>query len=479
MLVKTPLPAADGWEAKFSMLLVASPRQQKTEIDRNENHQKGRFGTERASHDGTLDPHMRLAFLVLDGGLGGHTRTAVAIAEGFRARGHEITFLLGRASKEDVVAKAGFKFEKIDHGFKTGLTAALDRLKPDALHTFSTLGLTEAIQYGKQKNLGVVYTRCGGPPVKEPLEVKMMKALKLRRLTCLSVENRAELLEKSAARPEDILVLPARIDVKAFRDRQETGKWDAFRQRFSLGDAPILLRIARIGPAYEDTIRMGIEAAQQLNAEGVRMVFVHIGYADVPTIAESIYAQVKSANEAAGKVIAVSDAEVSKDAQSHVGMASAVVGMGRSAFEGMASGRPTLVVGKVGFGGLVLPDRVETLAAFNFSGRDGNAPATREESLSQLVATVRRLLTEPDFAKTAGDFAAKYTDETLDVRHSLDAYERLYADHDPAQWPADGEIKAAMKFAIIKRSMREMIPRSLRAQISGLINLRKKASVPE
>ena len=95
------------------------------------------------------------------------------------------------------------------------------------------------------------------------------------------------------------------------------------------------------------------------------------------------------------------------------------------------------------------------------------------------ILGVRRLLTEPDFAKTAGDFAAKYADETLDVRHSLDAYERLYADHDPAQWPADSEIKAAMKFAIIKRSMREMIPRSLRAQISGLINLRKKASVPE
>lgn len=423
----------------------------------------------------------RLAFVVLDGGLGGHTRTSVAIATGMRARGYEVVFFLGEKSPDKVVTGAGFTPERVHHAFRTDLYEQLKAKGPfTAIHTFSTLGLVELVAFGKQTQTPVVYTRCGGPPVKEPIEVRMMRALQLPRFTVLSDENKQELLPTTGASPENVLVLPARIDVAAMQASQKPELWQAFRERVKLAPTTkILLRIARIGPAYEESIRQGILTAVELNRRGLDAAFVHIGYADVATIAETLYAEIESANQAAGRMIAVSDQEVSMNAQAHVGMGDAVAGMGRSAFEGLAVGRPTLVAGKVGFGGLVTPETVTALAQFNFSGRNGQTPLTREESVQAMADTCERLFTDAEYAQQVSAYSLQYADEHLDTRHSLDAYERLYHDFNPELIPADDQIRAAMRLAVLKRGLRNMLSKGFRSQVSGIINLRHRPKPTE
>ncbi len=395
---------------------------------------------------------MKLVYVVLDAGLGGHTRTAVTLASGMRSRGHDIRFLIGEASPDAVVRGAGFTPVRVRHRFRTDLAAQTGE-EFDAIHLFSTLGLVESASLGVRRDKPVIYTRCGGPPVREPLELKLMRRLNPPLLTCLSSENQAELRELCPA--AEVQVIPARIDTGELRARQNSEKWLEFRRKHGIEpEAKIILRIARIGPAYTRGILEGIDAAAELRKRGRKVTFVHIGYADVPALAEQVRTR------CAEVPFAVSDETVAMDAQSYLGMADAIFGMGRTAFEALAVGCPLFLVNKDGYSGLVQKDNIDSFAEFNFSGR--NAASLPQ---AQLVDDLERVLFEPGVREDLAALGTDYADRFLDVRHSLAAYEALYGG--PARVPAASNIRAAMPYAVAKRGLRAMMSKSFRAQLSA------------
>ncbi len=70
--------------------------------------------------------------------------------------------------------------------------------------------------------------------------------------------------------------------------------------------------------------------------------------------------------------------------------ATIVLGVGRSAFEGMAYGKPTIVVGANGFAGVVCKENIEELSYYNFSGRNQKSLLAPEV----LVIEIKKLLSE-------------------------------------------------------------------------------------
>jgi hypothetical protein len=194
----------------------------------------------------------------------------------------------------------------------------------------------------------------------------------------------------------------------------------------------------------------------------------------VPAIAEEIYAARDAANQKHGRVVAVSTKDESSSAQEYLGIADVIYGMGRSVFEGLASGKPTLVVGKVGFAGAVREDTVGPLAETNFSGRGVATVASREESVAQLADELEAIFTDPEYRRELGEFALKYAYVNLDVSVSAPTYEALYEKFRPDWVPSQRERRVAGVIAWIKRFLRSLLSKSLRSQISAVFNLRAK-----
>jgi len=79
------------------------------------------------------------------------------------------------------------------------------------------------------------------------------------------------------------------------------------------------------------------------------------------------------------------------------------IGVGRCAFESMALGKPTLVVGNTGFAGVVEPETLEQLAYYNLSGR--NVPADAVLPPEALADRLDAILSSATERHTLGVFA--------------------------------------------------------------------------
>jgi glycosyltransferase involved in cell wall biosynthesis len=102
--------------------------------------------------------------------------------------------------------------------------------------------------------------------------------------------------------------------------------------------------------------------------------------------------------------------------------ATVVLGVGRSAFEGMAFGHPTVIVGENGFAGIMEADRVETLGYYNFSGRNQTVPSGPEE----LAGFLASLLNNPELRKRLGVFAREFVKKEIDVRGGIGRIKEVY-----------------------------------------------------
>ncbi|MDX2065286.1 MAG: hypothetical protein SFX74_06040, partial [Fimbriimonadaceae bacterium] len=249
----------------------------------------------------------------------------------------------------------------------------------------------------------------------------------------------------------------------------------AFFKKYGIQDsARIILRVARIGPHYYESVLDGMRMAESLHQRGLDVCFVHIGYADVPSLADEVYAFAKTVNDRAGKVIAVSASDESQVALKYFAMASVVVGTGRSAFEGMSLGKPTMIVGKLGFAGPVDPDHLPAQAQYNYSGRNADGSQTKEAYQAEYDETMYRVLSDPHYAAQLGQYAFDHVLNTLDVSISVPIYEARYRAYRTEWMSTPSELRRASMYSWIKRGLRNMMSKSFRAQVSSMINLRQK-----
>jgi glycosyltransferase involved in cell wall biosynthesis len=103
--------------------------------------------------------------------------------------------------------------------------------------------------------------------------------------------------------------------------------------------------------------------------------------------------------------------------------ADAVLGIGRGLWEGMAFGKPALVVGRMGLAGVVRPETVEELGYYNFAGRNATEPVPPE----RLAEELERILADDAYARGLGDFARRFILETFDAAVGAAQMERVVA----------------------------------------------------
>ena len=88
------------------------------------------------------------------------------------------------------------------------------------------------------------------------------------------------------------------------------------------------------------------------------------------------------------------------------------VGVGRGAWEGMACGRATVVVGKEGLGGVVCPRNLQRLMRHNFTARGRRG----EPDAAEIAGALGALVDDPAYRRRLGAYGLKVMREHYDVK---------------------------------------------------------------
>jgi len=386
---------------------------------------------------------MKILLAVLNAGLAGHTRSSLAVAHALRDRGHDIIYLIGAQANEKLIEGAGFAYERIAGDWLNSCRPVL-RLLPDILrrqqidlvHSFSDEGLAELVTVSKSLHVPCFFTQCGGPG---PAQM-----LPLDSIVLFSEEVRDRLLREHDLTPESLHVLPSRIDVSridVLRASLDSALYPLFMAKYGLDPrARIVLQIARLDPEYRTSILQGIDTVANLRCLGLRVQFVHIGYSDkqhAAWVLEDVRRRIAEVNDEFGCTVAATAQDEGATALHYLGMADAVIGVGRSAFEGMAFRKPTLVIGANGYAGMVTPGHTAALAYYNFSGRNIAEEKPYDCSVEEIAVDLYRVLTDTAYAQELAGFGRRYVEDVLDVRIAAAAYEKMYQEHAVQTYPAD------------------------------------------
>lgn len=423
---------------------------------------------------------MKILLAVFNAGLAGHTRSSLAVAQALRDRGHDIIYLIGAQANAKLIEAAGFAYERVAgdwlHSYRPVLRLLPDILRRhqvDLVHSFSDEGLAELVTVCKSQSVPCFFTQCGGPGPK--------RMLPLESIILFSEEVRDRLLREHHLAPESLHVLPSRIDVAridALQAGLDAALYPQFKSKYGLDpQARIVLQVARLDPEYHTSILQGIDAVANLRHRGLRVQFVHIGYSDKQHAAwvyEDVRRRIAEVNEEFRCTAAATAQDEGADALQYVGMADAVIGVGRSAFEGMAFRKPTLVIGANGYAGMVTPGQVAGLTYYNFSGRNIAEEKPYDRSVEEIASDLHRLLTNQAHYEELADFGRRYVEEMLDVRIAAVAYERLYQEHAVQTYPDDRLLRSFTK-PLWKLLLHRFTSHNLRSALRQRLQRARKA----
>jgi len=412
-------------------------------------------------------PPQRVLFGLLKPSFGGHTRTAVAVAEVLRDRGYTIDFLVHESTDAkgadptsvtaSLIHAAGFGVVPIagpyarpgQRSFRRNLSDLLHRCPYDALHWFEEHGLRDAALVAAAERCAFVWTfTSGGLPV---------GYCGLNSVVVFTREVAEDVRRRS---PRTVVhVVPARFDFRPLDSQFVQSARRDIRHRFSVGDRDLLIvRVARCTSVYLRSVRLGIELATRLSRAGRPAMFLHAGYVEDPEVALEIRRAVEQANIAASRPIAYSVADGVEIGTRYAAAADLCVASGRSAIEALALERPTLVAWGSRYLGMVDDENIQTFAATNFQGRNSEV-VSDDDVVSRMYDAVCLRLTEP--AQDAGTRArcARFIRQHYSVESAADTYEGLYADRTVT---VDGFLKHYSNPRHIGREVFHRLPTSVR-----------------
>lgn len=231
--------------------------------------------------------------------------------------------------------------------------------------------------------------------------------------------------------PEKLRLLVARLDCDFYRPQSD--KDDQLFSRFPLqANAPILSLISRIDNGKWETIEMFLSAAnhwQKTRRQNQSINFFIVGSGKLfPELLTKIQELGLS-----NYVFAIGER---LDIPEVLNASSVVIGMASTCQQGLACGRPVIVVGDNGYSELIEPGNFDFLAGFHFNLHilSSNNPP---EHLCKLI---EKVLDFPQYAIELSKFSRRIACERYDSRigaeHLVSAYKYLL-DNPQVKWTSN------------------------------------------
>jgi UDP-N-acetylglucosamine:LPS N-acetylglucosamine transferase len=370
---------------------------------------------------------MKVLYLVFQALLGGHVLSASTIAKEMRTQGIS-PFFAGAEGAMTEVIKRDMLFEPVHipifHGtrqtyFTWKSFAAVRHLREiirrheiNLIHAFDARSYLHAYIAGLQERVPVLCTLCGGIDPYYNLPAAPV-------LIVFSEEQKQKMVETFHWPASRVEVVRTRLDIRQIvDDRHRLGEEEAN----GLGLDPQLPKIMMIS-SFDGTkirsIHKVLDVAEMLFSRCIRFQLVLIGGKGLLHDQAKIRAEEICGRYGAGLVVLTGPIV---GAFRLLQRADIVLGVGRSAFEGMAYGKPTLIIGEKGYAGAMSPDTVDALAWYNFSGRNQQ----EEVDAELLVTVIRDLLHDPEQGQRLGTFAREFVFREIDVAHGAPRLREIY-----------------------------------------------------
>lgn len=369
---------------------------------------------------------MRILLLIGQAALGGHVFSTLTTAKALQAKGHEVYLGAGKGELVDEIRKQGIRYVEIpfflsyfkqDYAYFSFLSwrtikevlSFVKREQMDIIHAFDMPASIIANFVRAINGVSVVTTICGGPGHAYPLP-------RFQRLIAFSEEYKNVMIDKFGWEKEKIVVVRNRIDFKEnMLEKQE----DIHKFGFIKEHRKIML-VSRFSGEKVKAVEYVLEAAEDILTIMPNLDLILIGYGECY---EKIMLCARQINKKIGRNGVILTGPVI-NANLYLRYGDIIIGVGRSAFEGMFWKKSTIIVGENGFAGVVEKNTVEELGYYNFSGRNVKEFVKPVE----LRRIILKILEDKEYALRTGEFGREYLEHELDILQGVEKIERVYMD---------------------------------------------------
>ncbi|QCQ17986.1 glycosyltransferase family 4 protein [Microbacterium sp. RG1] len=250
-------------------------------------------------------------------------------------------------------------------------------------------------------------------------------------MICFSAENFQNLEQRRSLRRSRFHLIPQRTATPEFREDR------VLRLRNQVGDAPIILRICRIGAYYRSSILQTFELAKLLREQGITVSAVILGVVQDELVLEEIMS-LRGRED-----FVITDPAMTTNAAELLPVADAVVGTGRNLVEAAMAGVTLFTpLAESQLPAAVTGHNWRDLAATNFSERNKLAIAQSPRELATAF-----LRADATIARTIAD---EYSIEAA-IRRYATVYESDQSTH---HHPVDFILNASAVIVSVTRSRR-------------------------
>lgn len=348
----------------------------------------------------------------------------VTIGAALQRRGHELLIVSGSGPglRLALEAKLPYKvlpsscYKSIEFNWKDypAVCRIIKSFRPDIAQSFAN-GIPALLLASRREGTRIIATHCGGKPRRIMPHIKPV--------IVFSQELKINMIDLGIA-AADVHVIPGRMELIVPQRDEEVERFFV-EIGIPFPCRPLIFMICRLDVPKLRALRHFFCAAESYAHEGGPGTFVLIGQGKDTRFVAEMTAMVAEINARAGRQVLIITQIGSDSPAKFLHIADIVIGMGRSAFEGMVIGKPTLVLSNEGFGGVVLPDTVDMLANHNFTAR-GTVPKDAAATAQAIGRAISDLHNNPGSARDAGVFAGRWVRDNIDVEFAADQYERIY-----------------------------------------------------
>jgi hypothetical protein len=201
------------------------------------------------------------------------------------------------------------------------------------------------------------------------------------------------------------------------------------------------------------------------------MIFLVVGAAEDPESLKELQEAIHDVNKKHKRTVILWTDQGSERASMLLPLASIAVGVGRTAYEAMNLGIPTMIIGNYGYSAVACEETCAMLVEKNFSGRDALDRPLEDSSPDKAAKVINNLLNDLPKAEKIGQEGRRWINSHLTSEKGAEFYARLYGrEGEYFQLPAQaGILRLYLKssfYRVCQPIYYQLVPFALRQLIS-------------
>jgi len=373
---------------------------------------------------------LNVLYVVFEALLGGHVLSAITIANEMKHFGVTPFFAGSDGTMADDIRNT-MPFEPVHipmfHGtrytyFTWASLPAVTKLREivklheiQMIHAFDARSYMHAYLAGILEDIPVLCTLCGGTDPYYNLP-------KAPVIIVFSEEQKQKMQSVFGWSANRVEVIRTRLDLKQITSDDYPLSDDEAKSIGLDPDLPKVMMISSFDGTKIDSINKVLDAVEVLYEKGTVFQLVMIG--GKGDLHEKAKARGKEINRKYGATLILMTGPI-KRAFRLLQRAEVVLGVGRSAFEGMAYAHPTLIVGEKGFAGVVCPEEVDAIAWYNFSGRNQKNDLPVDNFVNELSGLLEDQQKRIEIGEFGRNFVFREIDVVLGAQRIFNIYEKM------------------------------------------------------